>query len=200
MSQSHDGLSDRFGSGARIGYTRVSTVSQTLDQQNAALEATGVSKTFSDTMSGARDDRPGLAALLDYVREGDAVVVWKLDRLGRNTLHILETVKALTDRRVTLVSTTDGIDSSTPAGRMMIGVLGSLAEYERELVKERTALKRKASRANGTKFGRPKKVKDGDHIGTARRMKADGHSARDIAKYLGVSRATLYRYLGDGAA
>ena len=91
-------------------------------------------------MSGARDDRPGLAALMEYVREGDTVVVWKLDRLGRNMLHILQTVKELTDRGVTLVSTTDGIDSSTPAGRMMIGVLGSLAEYERELIKERTAL------------------------------------------------------------
>ena len=82
------------------------------------------------------DDRPGLAALMEYVREGDTVVGWKLDRLGRNTLHILETVKALTDRGVRLVSTSDGIDSSTAAGRMMIGVLGSLAEYERELVRE----------------------------------------------------------------
>jgi DNA invertase Pin-like site-specific DNA recombinase len=150
--------------GQRIGYTRVSTVSQTLDQQNEALEAAGATKTFSDTMSGARDDRPGLAALMEYVREGDTIVVWKLDRLGRNTLHILETVKALTDRGVTLVSVTDGIDSSTPAGRMMIGVLGSLAEYERELTKEHTALKRAASRANGTKFGRPRKVDDAVHI------------------------------------
>ena len=181
--------------GTRIGYTRVSAVSQTLDQQNSALTAAGVSKVFSDTMSGARDDRPGLAALVDYVRAGDTVVVWKLDRLGRNMLHILQTVKELTDHGVTLVSVTDGIDSSTPAGRMMIGVLGSLAEYERELIKERTALKRRASRANGTKFGRPKKVKDGGHIYTAKRMKADGHSGKDIAKYLGVSRATLYRYL-----
>ncbi|WP_445164591.1 recombinase family protein [Mycobacterium sp. Dal123C01] len=186
--------------GARVGYVRVSTVAQTLDQQNAALAAAGVTKTFSDTMSGARDDRPGLAALLDYVREGDAVVVWKLDRLGRNTLHILETVKALTERGVTLVSTSDGIDSSSALGRMMIGVLGSLAEYERELVKERTALKRAMSLASGTKFGRRKKVADPSHITTARRMKYDGHIAKDIAKYLGVSRATLYRYLADEAA
>jgi DNA invertase Pin-like site-specific DNA recombinase len=150
--------------GLCVGYVRVSTIAQTLDQQNAALTAAGVMKTFSDTMSGARDDRPGLAALLDYVREGDTVVVWKLDRLGRKTLHVLETVKALTDRGVTLVSTTDGIDSSTAAGRMMIGVLGSLAEYERELVKERTALKRAMSLANGTKFGRRKKVADSSHV------------------------------------
>ncbi len=185
---------------ARVGYTRVSTVAQTLDQQNAALSAAGVTKTFSDTMSGARDDRPGLAALLEYIREGDTVVAWKLDRLGRNTLHILETVKALADRGVTLVSTSDGIDSSTAAGRMMIGVLGALAEYERELVKERTALKRQASRASGTRFGRPRRVAEPGHIATARRMKSDGHTGRDIAKYLGVSRATLYRYLADEAA
>jgi DNA invertase Pin-like site-specific DNA recombinase len=181
--------------GTRVGYTRVSTVAQTLDQQNEALAGAGVTKTFSDTMSGARDDRPGLAALLDYVREGDTVVVWKLDRLGRNMIHILQTVQDLTDRGITLVSVTDGIDSSTPAGRMMIGVLGSLAEYERELIKERTALKRAACRANGTKFVRPRKVVEAEHITTAKKMKADGHTARDIAKYLGVSRATLYRYL-----
>jgi DNA invertase Pin-like site-specific DNA recombinase len=181
----------------RFGYTRVSTVAQTLHQQHDALKAAGASKIYSDTMSGARDDRPGLAALMDQLRAGDAVVVWKLDRLGRNMLHILETVKVLTERGVTLVSTTDGIDSSTAAGRMMIGVLGSLAEYERALTIERTALKRASSRANGTRFGRPRKVDDTEHISTAMRMKADGHTGKDIAKYLGVSRATLYRYL-DG--
>jgi DNA invertase Pin-like site-specific DNA recombinase len=103
---------------------RVSTVAQTLDQQQDGLADAGVTKTLSDTMSGARHDRPGLAELMAYVREGDSVVVWKPDRLGRNTLHILETVKALTDRGVNLVSVTDGIDSWTAAGRMMIGVLG----------------------------------------------------------------------------
>jgi DNA invertase Pin-like site-specific DNA recombinase len=193
-------VQDRQVGGARIGYVRVSTVAQTLEQQEAALNAAGVEKTFSDTMSGARDDRPGLAALMEYVREGDTVVVWKLDRLGRNTLHILETVKALTDRGITLISTSDGIDSSTAAGRMVIGVLASMAEFERELIKERTALKRAVSRANGTKFGRRRKVADSAHVATARRMKADGHTGKDIAKYLGVSRATLYRYLSEDAA
>jgi DNA invertase Pin-like site-specific DNA recombinase len=113
----------------------------------------------------------------------------------------LETVKKLTERGVRLVSTTDGIDSSTAAGRMVIGVLASMAEFERELAKERTALKRETSRANGTKFGRPRKVDDTEHITTAKRMKADGHTAKAIAKYLRVSRATLYRYLcADSAA
>ena len=92
---------------------------------------------------------------------------------------------------MTLVSVTDGIDSSTAAGRMMIGVLGSLAEYERELIKERTALRRAASRANGNRFGRPRKVNDTERIATARRMKADGHTGKYIAKFLGVSRAGL---------
>ncbi len=200
MTQTDSRPATPLVSGVRVGYVRVSTIAQTLDQQTAALAAADVTKTFSDTMSGARDDRPGLAALLDYVREGDTVVVWKLDRLGRDTLHILETVKALTDRGATLISLTDGIDSSTAAGRMMIGVLGSLAEYERELVKERTALKRAISLANGTKFGRRKKVADRSHIATAKRMKTDGHTARDVAKYLGVSRATLYRYLSNDSA
>jgi len=200
MSQLGDTRGTTTGSSTCVGYTRVSTVSQTLDQQNAALEAAGVTKTFSDTMSGARDDRPGLAELMAYVRESDTVVVWKLDRLGRNMLHILQTVKELSKRGVTLVSVTDGIDSSTPAGRMMIGVLGSLAEHERELIKERTALKCAVSRANGTKFGRPRKIADGDHIATAKRMKRDGHTGKDIAKYLGVSRTTPYRYLVEELA
>jgi DNA invertase Pin-like site-specific DNA recombinase len=130
LAQSDSHAREPLSGGVRVGYVRISTVAQTLDQQKDALAKAGVSKTFSDTMSGARDDRPGLAELMAYVREGDSVVVWKLDRLGRNTLHMMETVSELTDCGVTLVSVSDGIDSSTPAGRMMICVLGSLAEYE----------------------------------------------------------------------
>jgi DNA invertase Pin-like site-specific DNA recombinase len=132
----------------RFGYTRVSTVAQTLHQQHAALDAAGVVKTFSDTMSGTRDDRPGLAELMAYVREADTVVVWKLDRLVATCFTSCRPSRpSPTEKGMTLVSTSDGIDSSTAAGRMMIGVLGSLAEYERELTKERTELKRVTSRA-----------------------------------------------------
>ena len=181
----------------RFGYTRVSTVAQMLHHQHDSLKPAGASKMYSDTMSGARD----LAALMDQLRAGDTVVVWKLNRLGRDMLHVLDTVKGLTEMGVTLVSTSDGIDSSTAAGRMIIGELGSLADYERELGNERTALKRAASRASGTKFGLPRKVDDAKHIATATRMTADGHTGKDIAKCLGVSRAMLYRYLAwDTAA
>src|SRR4029077_8780657 len=108
LFMSHTDTEHREQRGTRIGYTRVSTVAQTLDQQNEALTAANVTKTFSDIMSGARDDRPGLAELMGYVREGDTVVLWKLDRLGRNLWHIPQTVKELTERGVTLVSVTDG--------------------------------------------------------------------------------------------
>jgi len=179
-----------------VGYARVSTSGQTLDQQTDALAKAGVSKLFTDTMSGARDDRPGLAALLEYLREGDTVVVWRLDRLGRNTIHVLETVQQLTERGVVIRSLSDGIDSGTAAGRMVIGVLASMAEYERELVRERTALKREHAKAQGVRFGRPNKLSD-DQAALARRMKAAGESGATIAATLGISRATLYRYLNE---
>ena len=150
-------------------------------------------------MSGARDDRPGLAALMAYVRAGDAVVVWKLEAGPQHAAHPAD--RQGVDR--------PGRDAGFHYGRHRlvhprrshdVGILGVIGEYERELVKERTAVKRASSRANGTKFGRPRKVDDTEHIATAKRMKADGHTGRDIAKYLGVSRATLYRYLDDSGA
>jgi DNA invertase Pin-like site-specific DNA recombinase len=161
------------------------------------LAVAGVDKTFEDTMSGACDDRPGLAALLDYVRRVTPSWCGSWTGWAATRSTFLRPVKKLTERGVRLVSTTDGIDSSTAAGRMVIGVLASMAEFERELTKERTALKRETSRANGTRFGRPRKVDPTEHIATARRMKADGHPGKDVAKYLGVGRATLYRYLAE---
>ena len=182
--------------GAVIGYTRVSTVAQTTDQQNAVLQAAGVTKTFSDVMSGARDDRPGFAECLAYLREGDTLVVWRLDRLGRNMRAIVNTLHELTERGVTVRSIHDGIDTSTSTGRMVAGVLASLAEYERELVRERTALKLEHARKSGRKFGRPAKL-TADQAAFARRLKANGETAATICKTLGIGRTTLYRYLAD---
>jgi DNA invertase Pin-like site-specific DNA recombinase len=169
---------------------------------NETLAAACATKSFSDVMSGARGNRPGLASFPEYAHDGDTVVAWKLDRLGRNMFHIPQTGGELTDKGVSLVSVTDGIDSSTAAGRMMLGVLDSLADYERELTKERTALNWAMSPARGSKFGRPRKIDDAEHTATAtataKRLKADGHTAKDIAKYLGVSWATLYRNVDEG--
>lgn len=179
-----------------IGYARVSTISQTLEQQTEALTAAGAGKVFHDVMSGARDDRPGFAECMDYLRDGDTLVVWRLDRLGRNMRSIVNTLHELTERGVTVRSLHDGVDTSTSTGRMVAGILMSLAEYERELVRERTALKLEHARKSGRKFGRPAKL-NADQAGLARRMKESGETAATICKTLGIGRTTLYRYLAE---
>lgn len=184
---------------ASSGYARVSTGHQTLDQQTDALTAAGAERLFTDTMSGTRDDRPGLAALLDYVREGDTIIVWRLDRLGRSMAQVLRTVETLRDRGVALRSIHDGIDSSTSTGRMMIGILASLAEYERELINERAAAAREAARARGRQTGRPRALDD-DQARQLRALHAGGESVADLCRSFGVSRATAYRVLGEAVA
>lgn len=182
-----------------VGYARVSTITQTLEQQTEQLTAAGASKVFTDVMSGARDDRPGFTALMEYLRDGDTLVIWRLDRLGRNMLAVLDTLKSLTDRGVAVRSLADGVDTATSTGRMVAGILASIAEYERELVKERTALKRDHARKSGTKFGRPAKLDD-KQAALARRMKAQGETGKTICETLGIGRTTLYRYLNETAA
>ncbi len=177
-----------------IGYARVSTLTQTLEQQTEALTAAGAGKIFHDVMSGARDDRPGFAECLRYLREGDTLIVWRLDRLGRNMRGIINTLHDLTERGVTVRSLHDGVDTSTSTGRMVAGILMAIAEYERELVRERTALKLEHARKAGTKFGRPAKL-NADQAALARRMKQNGETAATICKTLGIGRTTLYRYL-----
>src|SRR6476661_301124 len=175
-----------------IGYARVSTIGQTLEQQTEALTAAGAGKIFHDVMSGARDDRPGFTECLRYLREGDTLIVWRLDRLGRNMRSIVNTLHELTQRGVTVRSLHDGVDTSTSTGRMVAGILMSIAEYERELVRERTALKLEHAR----KFGRPTKL-TADQAALARRMKANGETAATICETLGIGRTTLYRYLAE---
>jgi DNA invertase Pin-like site-specific DNA recombinase len=189
--------------GTQLGYARVSTTHQSLDQQMDALIAAGVdeARVYTDKLSGTstRQERPGLAALLDYAREGDAIVVVGIDRLGRSAAEVMTTIRELGERGIVLRSLREGIDTGTSAGRMVAGVLASLAELELELGKERRTAAREARRARGQSIGRPK-VLDDSKAALARRMRASGESATTIAKALGVSRATAYRVLALDAS
>jgi DNA invertase Pin-like site-specific DNA recombinase len=186
--------------GIQLGYARVSTGHQSLDQQVDALAAAGVedNRVYSDKLSGTstREQRPGLAALLDYAREGDAIVVVGIDRLGRNAAEVMTTIRELGERGIVLRSLREGIDTSNATGRMVAGVLASLAELELELGRERRTAAREARRARVQSIGRPKAL-DGAKVALAQRMHVSGESASTIAATLGVSRATVYRVLAD---
>lgn len=189
--------------GVQLGYARVSTEHQSLDQQLDALTAVGVNpeRVYTDKLSGAsvREQRPGLASLLNYAREGDAIVVVGIDRLGRNAAEVMMTIRELGERGIVLRSVREGIDTATAAGRMVAGVLASLAELELELGRERRSAAREARRARGQAIGRPKAL-DATKAALAQRMHASGESASTIATALGVSRATVYRVLADNDA
>src|SRR6201995_2840761 len=184
----------------QLGYAGVSTGHQSLDQQVDRLTAAGVdaNRVYSDKLSGTstREQRPGLAALLDYAREGDAIVVVGIDRLGRNAAEVMATIRELGERGIVLRSLREGIDTSNATGRMVAGVLASLAELELELGRERRSAAREARRARGQSIGRPKKL-DQSKAGLAQRMHASGEPASTIASALGVSRATVYRVLSE---
>ncbi|OBF58323.1 resolvase [Mycobacterium sp. 852002-50816_SCH5313054-b] len=186
--------------GAQLGYARVSTLHQSLDQQVDALTAAGVdtSRIYSDMLCGTstREQRPGLASLLDYAREGDAIVVVGIDRLGRNAAEVMTTIRELGERGIVLRSLREGIDTTNATGRMIAGVLASLAELELELGPERRSAAREARRVRGQSIGRPK-VLDESKAALARRMHTQGEPATTIASALGVSRATVYRILAD---
>ncbi|MFV8050367.1 recombinase family protein [Mycobacterium sp. 48b] len=189
--------------GQLLGYARVSTGHQSLDQQHDALAAAGVhaDRMYSDKLTGTstREQRPGLAGLLDYAREGDTIVVTGIDRLGRNAAEVMTTIRDLGQRGIVLRSLREGIDTSNATGRMVAGVLASLAELELELQRERVAAAKAARKARGGNIGRPKKL-DADQLALAERMRASGESVPVIAQTLGVSRATLYRTLADKEA
>ena len=187
--------------GVQLGYARVSTEHQSLDQQLDALKAVGVEaeRVYTDKLSGAsaRERRPGLAALLDYARKNDSIVVVGIDRLGRNAAEVMTTIRELGERGIVLRSLREGIDTSNAAGRMVAGVLASLAELELELGRERRASAREARRARGQHVGRPRALSD-ERAALAERMRLSGEPVPVIAKTLGVSRATVYRVLTDG--
>ena len=175
-----------------LGYVRVSTSKQTTDQQRDALEAAGVSRFFEDVMSGARSDRPGLKALLEYAREGDRITVVALDRLGRSMTHVILTIDELQSRGILLRSLREGVDFTQPVGRMLAGIFASLAEYERSLIRERADAAREAARARGKQTGRPRALDDA-RVQQAWSLRTSGFTPSEIATTLKVSRATVYR-------
>jgi len=183
-----------------LGYTRVSTASQDAQLQLDALIDSGVQKrdVFSDVTSGSRAaiERPGMKRLLDYVEPGDTVVVWRIDRLGRSLIDVLNTVNLLRDKGVKIRSVSDGIDPETTSGRLMLGMLATLAEYERELITERVNAGIAAAKQSGTRFGRPPvdPAVIAEKLDIAQSARRKGRTAAEAASLVGWSRATLYRH------
>lgn len=183
-----------MGKNMLIGYARVSTQDQNLDLQIDALAKAGCKKIFDDKISGSRSERPGLTQSLEILREGDTLVVWKLDRLGRSVKHLVDLVSTLHKQGIHFKSLTDSIDTGTPSGRFFFHVMASLAEMERELTVERTRAGLEIARQLGRKGGRKRQMTT-SKIESAKQLLANGVPPRDIAKNLGVSVPTLYRWI-----
>jgi DNA invertase Pin-like site-specific DNA recombinase len=177
-----------------IGYARVSTKNQSLDLQLEALKKHACERIFSEKVSGTATERPELGKCLDYLRQGDTLVVWKLDRLGRSLREIVKTVTVLAQREVIIQSITENIDTSSPTGKMIFHIFALIAEYERDLIKERVQAAREAAQTKGASFGRPRKLGLED-LQEIKRLKDSGFSISKIAVLKKVSRATLYRFL-----
>ena len=179
---------------AFIGYARVSTVEQDTALQTDALRKAGCERIFEDMASGAKADRPGLAAALSYVREGDALVVWRLDRLGRSLPHLIETISALEERGVGFRSIAESIDTTTSGGRLIFHVFGALGQFERDLIRERTKAGLAAAAARGRKGGR-KPVVSTEKRQRAQELIANGLTVREAAARIKVSKTALYAAL-----
>lgn len=178
-----------------IGYARVSTRDQKPHLQLDALNETGCERVFVETASGAKRERPELQAALDFMRAGDTLVIWKLDRLARSTRQLLDTVEGLAQRSIGLKALTQDIDTTTTGGRLIFTVFGAIAEFEREIIRERTRVGLDAARTRGRKGGRPRALAEKD-LKQARALLADPEiTVEDVARRLGVGSSTLYRYL-----
>ncbi|MCF7824817.1 MAG: recombinase family protein [Candidatus Marinimicrobia bacterium] len=177
-----------------IGYARVSTQDQNLDLQNDALKAAGCENIYTDKMSGAKTKRPGLEEILGFIRKGDTLVVWKLDRLGRSLKHLIQVMQLLDERGIYFKSVQESLDTSTPGGKLIFHVFGALAEFERDIIRERTLAGLAAARARGRKGGRPRKLSK-KQVEMAKKLMNDRTIPIDeICKTMGVSKATLYRF------
>src|SRR3954453_12605923 len=177
-----------------IGYARVSTNDQTLALQQDALTAAGCDPLFTDTVSGSVTERPGLTQALSHLRAGDTLVVWRLDRLGRSLRHLIDTVGALSARGIGFRSLQEQIDTTTSGGKLVFHVFGALAEFERDLIRERTQAGLTAARARGRVGGRPRRLSP-KQVGHLRALAADkDNKVSEICQTFGISRKTFYRY------
>lgn len=179
-----------------VGYARVSTQDQNPALQLDALKALGCEKVFVEKASGAQRERPEMKAALDYMRAGDTLVVWKLDRLARSLKKLIATAEELEREKIGLVSLTESIDTTTPGGMLTFHVFGAIAQFERALIRERTTAGLVEARRQGRKGGRPSVMRPSDVTAARAMMKEGTLPVRDIAKRMGVSVATLYRYAG----
>lgn len=179
-----------------IGYARVSTPDQSLDLQLDALKRVGCERIFTDTASGTKTKRNGLGEALDHLRSGDVLVVWRLDRLGRSLGHLIEIVQDLHEKGAMFRSLAENMDTGTSGGMLVFNIFGSLAQFEKELIRERTLAGLAAARARGREGGRPKAM-DRKKIDMAKSLLADPkRSISEVCDLLGVSRSTLYRHVG----
>ncbi len=182
----------------KIGYARISTNNQSFDSQVEALKKAGCKKIYRDVASGARSERPALNDMIENLRAGDVLVIWKLDRLGRSLNHLIAVVNELMERGVGLKSIKDPIDTTTPQGRLSFNLFASLAEFERDLIRERTQAGLSAARARGRRGGRPKgmpKKAEPTACAAETLYLAGELSVQQIADKLGISKSTLYSYL-----
>src|SRR5207248_5376603 len=181
-----------------VGYARVSTNEQILDLQKDALEMIWCTKIYSDVVSGAKEERKGLQEALEYVREGDTLVVWRLDRLGRSLKHLIETITKLNNRKIGFKSITENIDTTASGGKLVFHIFGALAEFERDIIRERTNAGLQAARARGRLGGRPKAhtLNTPKKVALAQTLYDNqNNTIEEICKTLHISRATLYRYI-----
>jgi DNA invertase Pin-like site-specific DNA recombinase len=179
----------------KVGYARVSTHEQDLSLQLDALNEAGCGQIFEDRVSGAKSDRPGLHAALDYVREGDVLVVWRLDRLGRSLTHLIETVSALEERGIGFQSLQESVDTTTSGGRLIFHIFGALAEFERNLIRERTQAGLRAARARGRKGGRPRALDEKREQLLHQLYAERKHTVKEICEIMGIAKSTLYSYV-----
>jgi DNA invertase Pin-like site-specific DNA recombinase len=181
-----------------IGYARISTTDQTLDLQRDALEKAGCDQIFTDKVSGTKAERKGLTEALSHLRAGDTLVVWRLDRLGRSLRHLIDTITKLHERGVGFKSLQENIDTTTSGGKLVFHIFGALAEFEREIIRERTQAGLESARSRGKVGGRPKALTPKE-VQMLNNMAADKSlTVSDICKTLGIGRTTFYRYVKAG--